>query len=95
LPAGFRMTVDHDLKAQWGIEHDVGHIDEREALRRLLFAPTCTICGFRSGFIDEGQKTVLPSEASVKLDFRLVPDLTPSLLLDLLRQPCPPRLFGY
>ena len=89
LEAGYLDTIPFaaaERKAQWGIEHFVGHVDEREGLRRYLFAPTCTICGFRSGFIDEGEKTVLPSEASVKLDFRLVPDLTPSLLLDLLRQ---------
>ncbi len=73
------------MKAGWGIPAFIGDLDDRAALRRFLYAPTCTICGLRSGFLDEGQKTVLPAEASVKLDFRLVPDLTPSLVLDLLR----------
>ena len=73
------------LKESWDIPAFINDIDNREALKRFLYSPTCTICGLRSGFIEEGQKTVLPSEASVKLDFRLVPNLTPTLVLDLLR----------
>ncbi len=48
--------------------------------------PTCTICGLTSGYSGEGSKTVLPAVASAKLDFRLVPDLTPELVADLLRK---------
>ncbi|MBI2983977.1 MAG: M20/M25/M40 family metallo-hydrolase [Chloroflexi bacterium] len=47
--------------------------------------PTCTICGLTSGYSGMGSKTVLPAAASAKLDFRLVPDLTPTLVRDLLR----------
>jgi len=57
-----------------------------EAVKKLLYSPTCTICGMVSGYTGEGSKTVLPCEASVKLDFRLVPDLDPDLVLDLLRK---------
>ena len=56
-----------------------------EALRVFLYEPTCTISGFRSGYIEPGSKTVLPSEAMVKLDMRLVPDLTPEISLRLVR----------
>ena len=44
-----------------------------------------TICGIQTGHTDAGAKTVLPSTAMARLDFRLVPDLTPSLVLELLR----------
>ncbi len=47
--------------------------------------PTCTICGLTSGYQGAGSKTVLPAVAGAKLDFRLVPDLTPKLVRDLLR----------
>ncbi len=47
--------------------------------------PTCTICGLTSGYSGEGSKTVLPAVASAKVDFRLVPDLTPEIVRDLLR----------
>ncbi|MBP3041402.1 M20/M25/M40 family metallo-hydrolase [Bacillaceae bacterium Marseille-Q3522] len=53
---------------------------------RLIFQPTCTICGFETGYTGEGSKTVLPSEARVKLDFRLVPDQDPKEIYQLLRQ---------
>lgn len=48
--------------------------------------PTCTICGLTSGYSGMGSKTVLPAAAGAKVDFRLVPDLTPSLVKDLLRK---------
>jgi acetylornithine deacetylase/succinyl-diaminopimelate desuccinylase-like protein len=50
------------------------------------YEPTCTICGLKSGYTGEGGKTVLPNTAMVKLDFRLVPNLEPDLVVDLLRQ---------
>lgn len=73
------------MRANWGIPAFINEMSDEEALTRFLTAPTCTICGLRSGFIDEGEKTVLPSTALVKLDFRLVPDLTPELVGRLLR----------
>ncbi|HEY7270371.1 MAG TPA: M20/M25/M40 family metallo-hydrolase, partial [Dehalococcoidia bacterium] len=45
--------------------------------RRLTFEPTCTINGLDSGYQGPGTKTVLPAEATAKLDFRLVPDQAP------------------
>ena len=56
--------------------------------------PTCTICGLTSGYSGEGSKTVLPAVASAKLDFRLVPDLTPELVEELLRKHLDRRGFG-
>ncbi|WP_018660778.1 M20/M25/M40 family metallo-hydrolase [Heyndrickxia acidiproducens] len=47
--------------------------DPREA---LMFHPTMTICGMVSGYIGEGSKTVLPKEAKVKVDCRMVPGQT-------------------
>ncbi|HEY0077861.1 MAG TPA: M20/M25/M40 family metallo-hydrolase [Pyrinomonadaceae bacterium] len=54
--------------------------------KELIFAPTCTICGVRTGHTEAGAKTVLPGTAMARLDFRLVPDLTPELVVALLRQ---------
>ena len=52
-----------------------------EALKSLLYDPTCTINGIRTGYTAEGSKTVLPHEAFAKLDFRLVPDQKPEEIL--------------
>ena len=58
-----------------------------EALKRqLIFSPTCNICGFESGYTDEGAKTVLPSWAKVKLDFRLVPNQDPHKIVKQIRE---------
>jgi acetylornithine deacetylase/succinyl-diaminopimelate desuccinylase-like protein len=57
-----------------------------EALKeKLLFQPTCNICGFHTGYDGPGVKTVLPAEAGAKLDFRLVPDQNPYDILEKLR----------
>src|SRR5688572_12795447 len=54
-------------------------------VKEHIFGPTCTICGIQTGHTEAGVKTVLPSVAMARLDFRLVPDLTPPLVLELLR----------
>ncbi|WP_078380071.1 M20/M25/M40 family metallo-hydrolase [Sutcliffiella halmapala] len=60
---------------------------EGDALKeRLIFSPTCNICGITSGYTGEGSKTVLPSEARVKIDFRLVPNQDPHKIVSLLRK---------
>ncbi len=74
------------IKADLDIPEFLSAVEGMEALQRLLYAPTCTICGIEAGYTGEGTKTVLPSEARVKLDFRLVPHLEPDIVLDLLRK---------
>ncbi|OGO52554.1 MAG: hypothetical protein A2148_08670 [Chloroflexi bacterium RBG_16_68_14] len=54
--------------------------------RRFVFEPTCTINGLSSGYEGPGMKTVLPSEATAKLDFRLVPDQEPADIADKVRR---------
>ncbi len=61
-------------------------LEGKSLKERLIFAPTCTICGIESGYTGKGAKTVLPSEARVKLDFRLVPDQDPYEILQALRK---------
>ena len=44
----------------------------RSPLEMIWSRPTCEINGIKSGYINEGFKTVLPSQASAKISFRLV-----------------------
>lgn len=53
---------------------------------KLIYQPTCTVCGLQTGYTGPGKKTVMPSEARVKLDFRLVPDQDPNEILELVRR---------
>lgn len=48
-----------------------------DALVSLLFQPTATINGLISGYQGEGSKTIVPNEATAKLDFRFVNDQDP------------------
>ncbi|HEV8229655.1 MAG TPA: M20/M25/M40 family metallo-hydrolase, partial [Candidatus Limnocylindria bacterium] len=59
-----------------------------------VFEPTCNICGIESGFTSEGTKTVIPSEAMVKIDFRLVPDQDPARIRDALKRHLDRHGFG-
>ncbi len=55
-------------------------------VKEHIFGATCTICGIQTGHTDAGAKTVLPSSAMARLDFRFVPDLTAQMVVDLLRE---------
>ncbi len=57
-----------------------------ELRKRSLFSPTANICGFKAGYLGEGQKTVLPARALVKMDFRLVPEQDPEDILRKLKK---------
>jgi acetylornithine deacetylase/succinyl-diaminopimelate desuccinylase-like protein len=58
---------------------------EGAALRRAVFEPTCTIQGITTGYQGQGPKTVIPSQAVAKIDFRLVPDQDPDKIYALLQ----------
>ena len=73
------------IKEDYGFKAYVRDLTGPELLAKHFFEPTCTICGLTSGYQKEGIKTVLPNSALAKVDFRLVPDLTPELVLELLR----------
>jgi len=64
------------------------------SLERIGIRPTAEINGLTSGYQGEGTKTVLPSTASAKLTFRLVPNQKPDRALNLveihLRNVLPP-----
>ncbi|HEY3268421.1 MAG TPA: M20/M25/M40 family metallo-hydrolase [Armatimonadota bacterium] len=73
------------VRKNLGVDHLLDD-DIRRLKRRRTFGPTCNICGISAGYSGAGPKTVLPARASAKLDFRLVPDLTPDLVHRLLRE---------
>lgn len=77
---------DEALLAEFGIPAFLNNVRGTDMLQHHLFDPTCTICGMASGYTGQGAKTVLPAEARVKIDFRLVPDMEPKTVLRLLRE---------
>lgn len=69
---------EEEFKNELGLDEFLQNKSGLEALKALLYQPTCTINGFVSGYTKRGSKTVLPHEASAKLDFRLVPSQNPT-----------------
>ncbi len=78
--------VSEEYKRRYGIKGFIkGLTGGVELLIEEIFTPTCTICGLTSGYQGPGSKTVLPAKASAKVDFRLVPNMTPKKVLQQLR----------
>ncbi|WP_309711094.1 M20/M25/M40 family metallo-hydrolase [Armatimonas sp.] len=77
--------IEAELRAEFGISHFLGGVTGAELQRRASFEPSCTINGLTSGYQGAGTKTVLPAEATAKLDFRLVPDMDPEVVHQSLR----------
>lgn len=85
---------EHEFKKEYGIDMFVANAQGTETKKALVGMPTCNIAGFNSGYIGEGAKTVLPSYAMVKLDFRLVPDMVPEMQLNRLKSHLNKHGFG-
>jgi acetylornithine deacetylase/succinyl-diaminopimelate desuccinylase-like protein len=78
--------TSEEYVTRYGVDHFLRNLTDGVELRIAeVFEPTCTICGLTSGYQGEGSKTVLPSRASAKVDFRLVPNQTPEKVLKSLR----------
>lgn len=75
-----------ELKHEFRISNWLRGMRGHTLVKEHVFGPTCTICGIQTGHTEAGPKTVLPSTAMARLDFRLVPDLTPELVGELLRK---------
>ncbi|MEN8660473.1 M20/M25/M40 family metallo-hydrolase [Marivita sp.] len=90
--------IPGDVMQQWealGFDHkaflgDVGLSElageaGRSALEMLWSRPTCEVNGIGGGYQGEGFKTVLPSNASAKISFRLVGHQDPHAIRENLR----------
>lgn len=65
------------FKDEFGVDSFVGGVTGFEARKALVGGATCNIAGLVSGYTGDGAKTVLPSHATAKIDFRLIPGMDP------------------
>lgn len=68
-----------------GVTEFINGVRGLDAMEQWLFTPTCNIAGFATGWMGEGHRTVLPSRAACRIDFRLVADQDPGAVLASLR----------
>lgn len=87
IDAVSKIPSDNEvLKKQYGVDHFIKGRKSDNFYYNLIFEPTCNIAGISSGFTGNGSKTVLPREAVVKIDMRLVPGQTPDKIYETLRR---------
>jgi acetylornithine deacetylase/succinyl-diaminopimelate desuccinylase-like protein len=76
--------AERQFASSIGIEALTGE-EGYSPLERLWLRPTCDVNGLCGGYTGDGAKTVIPSTASAKVSFRLVPDQTPERVEQLVR----------
>jgi acetylornithine deacetylase/succinyl-diaminopimelate desuccinylase-like protein len=82
------------MKDQLGVTHWYGDKSWYDAMVQLESQPTINLEGLVAGYTGPGGKTVLPHRAVAKVDMRLVPDMTASGTLQLLKDYLAKKGFG-
>ncbi|MBI4234463.1 MAG: M20/M25/M40 family metallo-hydrolase [Chloroflexi bacterium] len=85
---------DEPLRQSLGLDAFLGGVRGYPFRRRYLLEPACNICGMEAGYTGPGSKTIVPSVARAKVDFRLVPDQQPEEVVRLLKDHLRERGFG-
>lgn len=79
------LNFDHAaFLAEVGLKHPAGEQD-RMPIEMIWSRPTCDVNGIWGGYTGAGFKTVLPSQASAKVSFRLVGQQDPDKIRDAFR----------
>lgn len=88
-----------DHAVEWRDMYDLSHFlrgleGGLELRTAAVFEPSCNIAGLTAGYQGDGGKTIVPAEASAKLDLRLVPNQRPDDILRKLRRHLDAQGFG-
>ncbi len=91
---GARRMNEAQVKKLLSVDRWINDVGWEESLERLVSQPTVNIEGIVGGYTGPGGKTVLPHEATAKLDLRLVPDMTAKEALASLKAHLAKRGYG-
>ncbi|KAF1717662.1 twin-arginine translocation pathway signal protein [Pseudoxanthomonas yeongjuensis] len=75
IAAATKVRSEAKSKKLLGVDHWIDDLPWQQANERLVSQPTVNIEGLVAGYTGPGGKTVLPSRAVAKMDFRLVPGM--------------------
>lgn len=75
-----------EKQRDWGIDNFLKSLKGYALKERYFYQPAINIDGLNAGYQGKGHKTVLPRQASAKIDFRLVPNQKPEEVIRLLRR---------
>lgn len=82
----YAQRSPEEVETIYGLELPLLQEEKKSFLNRIFFEPSLNIEGITSGYQGQGVKTILPSEASAKVEVRLVPGLEPYGVLELIRK---------
>ena len=85
---------EHSIRDELGVKNFLYGLTGFEFKKAFYGNPTANIAGIWSGYTGPGHKTVLPSIAQAKMDFRLVPNQDPVKLAAKLKQHLSRHGFG-
>jgi acetylornithine deacetylase/succinyl-diaminopimelate desuccinylase-like protein len=80
-----QTDMEDEMREAYQVDEFLDGLTGMALRERQAFSPTSNIAGLLSGYTGKGVKTVLPSRAMAKMDFRLVPDQDPDDILHKLR----------
>jgi acetylornithine deacetylase/succinyl-diaminopimelate desuccinylase-like protein len=83
------------LKKEFGIEKFVLDREGVEAIKARTYEPTANIQGMVSGYTGPGHKTIVPNEARVRIDFRLLPHMNPQKCIEKVKKHLIDHGFGH
>ena len=80
-------TFDEDaIKEELKVKRFIQDLHGVEALKQYLYAPQLNIDGIWGGYTGPGTKTLLPHKITVKMDVRLVPNMSKEKPIPLIRK---------
>ena len=82
----YAQRSPEEVEAIYGLKLPLLQAEKKDFLNRIFFEPSFNIEGITSGYQGQGVKTILPAEASAKVEVRLVPGLEPHRVLELIRK---------